>query len=92
VDLSGSKAEVASDYTKKKTVFRLKLSNGGEYLFQSKDDEEMLQWVSAINQASGEDAAGAAGSSRAQTLPAGSAAEQKKKGGAGFFTLKSGKK
>ena len=34
VDIASAVAEPASDYTKKKHVFRLKLSNGGEYLFQ----------------------------------------------------------
>ena len=37
-DLDGSSAVVATDYTKRPHVFRLKLANGGEYLYQCKDD------------------------------------------------------
>merc|ERR1719277_1545372 len=33
VDLAGAEATIATDYTKKKHVFRLKLENGGDYLF-----------------------------------------------------------
>ena len=66
-----------------------RLSNGGEYLFQSHDDGEMQAWVSAINSAAGAaSAAEGAEGGRAQTLPA--SGEAKKKSG-GFFTLK-GKK
>jgi len=73
-----------------KTCFISRLSNGGEYLFQSHDDQELNAWVTAINSAAG-GPEGAEGG-RAQTLPASSASgsgESKKKGG--FFTLK-GKK
>ena len=34
------------DYTKKEHVFRLKLANGGQYLFRCKDDQEMNMWIS----------------------------------------------
>merc|ERR1711910_189303 len=69
VDLIGGVAEVAADYTKKKHVFRLKLQNGGDYLFQAVDDEQMQLWVEAINrQAQGlEETPG-----KSQTLPPGS--------------------
>lgn len=36
-DLKGATVSVPSDYTKKKHVFRLKLTNGGEYLFEARD-------------------------------------------------------
>ncbi|XP_014839511.1 PREDICTED: spectrin beta chain, non-erythrocytic 1-like, partial [Poecilia mexicana] len=78
VSLKEALCEVALDYKKKKHVFKLKLTDGNEYLFQAKDDEEMNSWISAI-------VAAAAGSrvevtpsshstpapaARAQTLPA----------------------
>merc|ERR1711902_341927 len=69
MELQGGTAEVASDYTKKRHVFRLKLSNGGESLFQASDDDEMSQWVNAINTVA--DPGTGAGAGRAQTLPAG---------------------
>ena len=67
---------------------RYRLSNGGEYLFQARDDREMSEWVEAINASSGGEAEGS--SSRAQTLPAeGASAKGEKKG---FFTLGKGSK
>ena len=60
-----------------------RLNNGGIYLFQAKDDDEMNQWVAAVNGASsGEGTSGG----RSQTLPASGESKEKKKGG--FFTLK----
>jgi len=43
--LSACTIEVASDYTKRSNVFRLKLSAGAEYLFQAQTTEEMNMWV-----------------------------------------------
>ncbi|KAK8763192.1 hypothetical protein V5799_034199 [Amblyomma americanum] len=51
VDLRTATAERATDYTKKKHVFRLKLSNGGEFLFQAKDEEELSQWLQQLQAA-----------------------------------------
>jgi len=83
VDLLGAEATVAFDYTKKKYVFRLRLNNGGDYLFQCNDDEEMNMWINAINAEAG----GQSGPSKSQTLPSGSDKrdEPKKRS---FFTLK----
>uniref|UniRef100_A0A069DY92 Spectrin beta chain n=1 Tax=Panstrongylus megistus TaxID=65343 RepID=A0A069DY92_9HEMI len=84
IDLRGATVDVATDYTKKKHVFKIKLSNGSEYLMQAKDDEDMRNWVTALSSAT----EGAGPASRAQTLPAGvqdKASEPKKRG---FFTLK----
>ena len=39
----------ATDYRKKPNVFRLKLQGGNEYLFHAKDDIEMNEWISSIN-------------------------------------------
>merc|ERR1719188_1696179 len=52
IEIFGASAAVASDYTKKKNVFRLRLSSGGEYLFETRDDQEMSEWVEAINESS----------------------------------------
>merc|ERR1712107_840628 len=41
VDLINCTAEVATDYTKKKYDFRLRLANGGFYLFQAADEEQI---------------------------------------------------
>ena len=60
-----------------------RLSNGGEYLFQAKDDEEMNLWVGKLQSLT--DAEGA-GPSRAQTLPAHATKDEPKK--RSFFTLK----
>merc|ERR1719397_1218934 len=84
VDLVGGTAEVATDYTKKKNVFRLKLQNGGDYLFQANDDEQMNLWVESINRQvqTPEEAAG-----KSQTLPPGSDKKDEPKRRS-FFTLK----
>jgi len=84
VDLVGGTAEVATDYTKKKHVFRLKLQNGGDYLFQANDDEQMNLWVESINRQvqTPEEAAG-----KSQTLPPGSDKKDEPKRRS-FFTLK----
>jgi len=82
VDLLGGEAEVAADYTKKKHVFRLKLANGGDYLFQCTDEEEMNMWISAVNSRAG----GESGPSKSQTLPSGGQKDEPKR--RSFFTLK----
>jgi len=38
VDLEGATAAVATDYSKRPHVFRVKLANGGDFLFQCKDE------------------------------------------------------
>jgi hypothetical protein len=65
----------------------LRLLSGGEYLFQAKDDEEMNGWVRGIAEVT-QEAAGAAGPSRAQTLPASSFEKKDEPKKRGFFTLK----
>lgn len=81
--------EVASNYTKKKHVFRLKLANGAEYLFQAKEDPEMEQWIQKINSAV--ESVHSPGPSRSQTMPAtGSSGDAKKDESKkrGIFTMK----
>merc|ERR1711971_831845 len=84
VDLINCTAEVATDYTKKKFVFRLRLANGGFYLFQTADEDQMELWVNGINnQAQPQDVEG----SKSQTLPPGSEKKDEPKRRS-FFTLK----
>merc|ERR1712079_284432 len=88
MELVGGKAEIATDYTKKKHVFRLKCANGGESLFQASDDNEMTQWVNAINQVAEAGASGSASGGRAQTLPVGQGQRGDEPKKRSFFTLK----
>jgi len=48
--LPGGDADDAPDYEDKKHVFRVSLANGGSYLFQAEDDEEVRYLVNKINQ------------------------------------------
>jgi len=50
VKLMESEVEVASDYTKRKNVFRVKTDAGSEYLFQAENEGMMKDWVSAIDE------------------------------------------
>jgi len=84
VDLIGGTAEVAADYTKKKHVFRLRLANGGDYLFQAQDDDQMNVWVNSINQQA---QVHEEGPGKSQTLPPGSEKKDEPKRRS-FFTLK----
>lgn len=85
IDLSGGSAEVATDYTKKKFVLRVKLVTGAEFLFQARNEAEMRQWVNTLKNVCEHDAAGA--QSRSQTLPAvGDKRDEPKR--RSFFTLK----
>lgn len=45
---SSSSVAPATDYRKKTSVFRLKLQGGNEYLFHAKDDVEMNEWITSI--------------------------------------------
>uniref|UniRef100_A0A8C7DHH2 Spectrin beta chain n=1 Tax=Oncorhynchus kisutch TaxID=8019 RepID=A0A8C7DHH2_ONCKI len=75
--LMGAVCDVATDYKKKKHVFKLRVADGNEYLFQAKEEEEMSTWIQAILNAGTPDKVSITpsnqstpGSSRAQTLPA----------------------
>uniref|UniRef100_A0AAR2M232 Spectrin beta chain n=1 Tax=Pygocentrus nattereri TaxID=42514 RepID=A0AAR2M232_PYGNA len=81
VSLKDATCEVAVDYKKKKHVFKLRVTDGNEYLFQAKDDEDMNTWIQAIQNATTGSSASekseitpsnqsTPASSRAQTLPA----------------------
>ncbi|XP_058495768.1 spectrin beta chain, non-erythrocytic 1-like isoform X2 [Solea solea] len=77
VSLKEATCDVASEYKKKKHVFKLKAIDGNEYLFQAKDEEEMSTWIQAVLNAGTDDRSSVQGgdpgtpvSGRAQTLPA----------------------
>ncbi|KAI3352715.1 hypothetical protein L3Q82_020167 [Scortum barcoo] len=76
ISLKEATCDVASDYKKKKHVFKLRITDGNEYLFQAKDEEEMSTWIQAILNASADRSdvqgsnPGTPASGRAQTLPA----------------------
>ncbi|XP_057244125.1 spectrin beta chain, non-erythrocytic 4-like, partial [Malurus melanocephalus] len=48
LSLHRASAEVASDYKKKKNVFKLRTGDGSEFLLQAKDEEEMQGWLKAL--------------------------------------------
>ncbi|XP_068455690.1 spectrin beta chain, non-erythrocytic 1-like isoform X2 [Clinocottus analis] len=48
VDLKAAACNVATDYKKKKHVFKLRVPDGNEFLFQAKDEEDMSTWIQAI--------------------------------------------
>ncbi|XP_015276700.1 PREDICTED: spectrin beta chain, non-erythrocytic 1 isoform X1 [Gekko japonicus] len=77
VSLKEAICDIAVEYKKKKHVFKLRLTDGNEYLFQAKDDEDMNTWIQAITSAISSDKIDVSAStqstpatSRAQTLPA----------------------
>ncbi|XP_070576983.1 spectrin beta chain, non-erythrocytic 5-like isoform X4 [Ptychodera flava] len=49
LNLHQANCTLATDYTKKKHVFRLKLKDGSEFLFGCKSDEDLSDWMSKIN-------------------------------------------
>ena len=65
------------------SIFLIRLINGAEYLFQAKDEEEMMTWIGSLNAASAGE--GLAGPSRSHTLPSGDKKDDKRRS---FFTLK----
>ncbi|XP_043930077.1 spectrin beta chain, erythrocytic-like isoform X2 [Protopterus annectens] len=50
-NLKDAFCQAASGYKKKKHVFRLRLSNGSEWLFQCKDEDELEKWIEAVTAA-----------------------------------------
>ncbi|XP_022528640.2 spectrin beta chain, erythrocytic isoform X1 [Astyanax mexicanus] len=72
LSLSNASCEVLTSYKKKKQVFKLRLGDGSEYLFQCKDEDELQTWTQAIEKAAQPDVedpvAGPSGP-RARSLP-----------------------
>nr|XP_028597620.1 spectrin beta chain, non-erythrocytic 4 isoform X1 [Podarcis muralis] len=48
LSLLNATSEVANAYKKKKNVLRIKTSEGGEFLLQAKDEEELKTWLEAL--------------------------------------------
>ncbi|KAJ8266420.1 hypothetical protein GJAV_G00130220 [Gymnothorax javanicus] len=48
ISLTDAVCEVAHDYKKRKHVFKLRLGDGKEFLFQAKDEAEMSSWIRSI--------------------------------------------
>ncbi|XP_064206241.1 spectrin beta chain, non-erythrocytic 1-like isoform X1 [Anguilla rostrata] len=48
ISLTEAACEVAHDYKKRKHVFKLRLGDGKEFLFQAKDEPEMSSWIRSI--------------------------------------------
>ncbi|XP_059207001.1 spectrin family protein isoform X1 [Centropristis striata] len=73
ISLGEAVCEVANDYKKRKFVFKLRLGDGKEYLFQAKDEAEMSSWIrsilSSIPAGSGDSPVGPRALSRAMTMP-----------------------
>ncbi|XP_078121361.1 spectrin family protein isoform X4 [Sander vitreus] len=73
ISLGEAVCEVANDYKKRKFVFKLRLGDGKEYLFQAKDEAEMSSWIrsiiSSIPTGSGDSPVGPRALSRAMTMP-----------------------
>uniref|UniRef100_A0A8C8AIR1 Spectrin beta chain n=1 Tax=Otus sunia TaxID=257818 RepID=A0A8C8AIR1_9STRI len=49
--LQDALCEVATGYKKKKHVFKLRLSNGSEWLFHGRDEEELQAWLQGLSTA-----------------------------------------
>ncbi|XP_055520757.1 spectrin beta chain, non-erythrocytic 1-like isoform X2 [Leucoraja erinacea] len=74
VSLTDAVCEVAHDYKKRRSVFKLRLSEGKEFLFQAKDEAEMNSWIDLVGRSistSQEDrhAITPQGLTRAMTMP-----------------------
>jgi spectrin beta len=71
LSLVGASVETADDYKKKEHVFRLKLNNGGQYLFRARDKDEMQTWISRTQTAiqGAKDSGSALDISKTKSLP-----------------------
>uniref|UniRef100_A0A672G014 Spectrin beta chain n=1 Tax=Salarias fasciatus TaxID=181472 RepID=A0A672G014_SALFA len=73
ISLGEAVCEIAHDYKKRKHVFKLRLGDGKEYLFQAKDEAEMGSWIrsilGSIPAGSGDSPGGPRALSRAMTMP-----------------------
>ncbi|XP_077174841.1 spectrin beta chain, non-erythrocytic 4 isoform X2 [Paroedura picta] len=56
LSLHNATSEVANDYKKKKNVLKIKTQDGGEFLLQAKEEEEMKAWLEALTTAISEHA------------------------------------
>ncbi|XP_072030451.1 uncharacterized protein [Amphiura filiformis] len=49
LDLTDASVYAASDYSRRKYVFRVSLASGQRFLFQARDDREMLFWICSMD-------------------------------------------
>ncbi|CDW55393.1 Spectrin beta chain [Trichuris trichiura] len=85
LNLSGYNVEIASSYTKRRYVLSLRSPTGGEYLFQAKDEDDLMKWLHYLRMAIGSMDTSTGSGGRASTLPASQQTPAKKR----FFpTLK----
>ncbi|GAA6102245.1 spectrin family protein isoform X2 [Tachysurus ichikawai] len=73
ISLNEATCEIALDYKKRKHVFKLKLGDGKEFLFQAKDEAEMSSWIRSIHSSmpasNDDDMSPAPPLTRAMTMP-----------------------
>jgi hypothetical protein len=50
INLKNSTIIIASDYTKRKNVFKVITVSNSEYMFQTMDNESMIEWVDAMQE------------------------------------------
>jgi hypothetical protein len=81
ISLPGCSVHVASEYTKKRNVLSLRLTQGAEYLLQASSEDDMNRWLHYLQVATGQSTAYEPG--RSQTMPEGGGKAKK-----GFFSLK----
>lgn len=74
--LGSASCEAVADYKKKKHVFRLRLSDGNEWLFQGKDEADRQNWIDTFRTSIAE-TSDQKPKSRSLPLPTTSAAEVK---------------
>ena len=55
INLKNSTILIPTDYTKRKNVFKLTTCTNSEYLFQTVDNESMLEWIQAMQENSNTD-------------------------------------
>ncbi|XP_028321841.1 spectrin family protein isoform X1 [Gouania willdenowi] len=69
ISLGEAACEVAHGYKKRKNVFKLRLGDGKEFLFQAKDELEMSSWIRSILDSIPASSGESPRLSRAMTLP-----------------------
>jgi hypothetical protein len=50
INLKNSTIDIAYDYTKRKNVFKVNTFSNSEYLFQTIDNDSMLEWIRAMQE------------------------------------------
>jgi len=50
INLKNSNIDIAYDYTKRKCVFKVNTFSNSEYLFQTIDNDSMLEWIRAMQE------------------------------------------